>query len=289
MRESVSNTKKIISFKVASKLYEFEAPLIMGIVNITSDSFYAASRVNEAESLLHRVGQMQSEGVNIVDIGGQSSRPGAITVSAQEELDRVLPTIALVRAHFPNLLISVDTFYATVAKQSVQAGAHIINDISAGDADPLMFDTIADLKVPYCIMHKKGDPLTMQDNPDYEDVFSEVVQTLATKIQSLRKIGLHDVWVDPGFGFGKTISHNYSLLLKLEAFKQTLGCPVLVGISRKSMIWKPLGITPEAALPATSALHMVALQQGAQILRVHDVAEANQVIKLWQLCQSSQP
>jgi dihydropteroate synthase len=220
-------------------------------------------------------------------VGGASSRPGAQEVSEDQELKRILPVISAISTRFPEICISVDTWRAKVARQAVEAGAAMVNDISAGNMDEKLLETVADLGTPYVLMHMQGTPNTMQQNPVYQSVVQEVLDFFIAKITRLRSLGVVDIVLDPGFGFGKTVAHNYELLRHLSVFGRVTGLPVLAGISRKSMICKPLGINPENALNGSTALHMVALQQGASILRVHDVKEALEVIKLWELLQES--
>lgn len=262
-------------------MINFSKPLVMGVVNLTPDSFYAASRLSNEAALLERVEQMLTDGAAILDLGGYSSRPGAAEVSLGDELERVVPAVCAVVRRFPEAIISVDTFRAEVAKAAVAEGAVIVNDITAGEGDKQMWDTVAALQVPYFLMHKQGTPQNMQKKPTYHDVTAEIIQYLSRKVYDCRQKGIKDVVVDPGFGFGKTIAHNYTLLKQLKAF-QMLNCPLLVGVSRKSMIYKLLEITPEKALPATAALHLFALQNGANILRVHDVKEAVDCVTLYE-------
>jgi len=263
------------------RLVELDSPLVMGILNITPDSFFPGSRLSGLDAVLERAEKMLSEGATFLDLGGMSSRPGAELISVEEELERVIPAVEAVLARFPEALVSVDTVRAAVAREAVGAGACMINDISAGRLDPDLYKTIAELRVPYVLMHMQGDPHNMQRDPQYDDVLTEVLDFLIAELGKLRELGVHDVIVDPGFGFGKTVEHNYELLKKLSAFK-ILETPILVGISRKSMITRVLGVPPAEALNGTSALHMVALQQGANILRVHDVKEAVETIALFE-------
>ncbi|HEX6333612.1 MAG TPA: dihydropteroate synthase, partial [Flavisolibacter sp.] len=256
---------------------------VMGILNITPDSFYAGSRVHDASDILFRAGQMITEGAAILDIGGQSTRPGSEPVGVEEELQRVIPAIEIVRKEFPRQLISVDTYYARVAAEAVAAGASIVNDVSAGAMDDELISTVASLRVPYVLMHMKGHPQTMQMNPEYENVTREVFDSLQQQLPILSSAGIADIIVDPGFGFGKTIAHNFTLLGELHLLAQ-LEKPVLVGISRKSTIYKTLGITAAEALNGTTVLHTIALLNGASILRVHDVREAVQAIRLVKAC-----
>jgi dihydropteroate synthase len=253
----------------------------MGILNVTPDSFYDGGHFIAQEQILQQADKMVQEGAAILDIGGASSRPGAATVPTEEELQRVLPVVQLLRERFPNTILSIDTWRATVAAAALEAGADIVNDISGAEMDADMLAVMREHQVPYILMHMQGQPNTMQQNPHYEDVVLEVTDFFVQKLEQLYANGVYDVILDPGFGFGKSVAHNYQLLQHLHVFKHTFGLPVLAGISRKSMICKPLGIKPESALNGTTALHMVALQQGAHILRAHDVREAMEVIQLW--------
>lgn len=255
-------------------LYPLNQPQIMGILNVTPDSFYAESRTQTEEAITHRVEQMVTEGADMIDIGAYSSRPGANDVSAEEESNRLRMGLGIVRRLYPEIPISVDTFRADVARMAVEeGGADIINDISGGMMDKNMFRTIARLGVPYILMHMQGTPDTMQTAPHYEDVRREVLLYLAERIDRLNQLGAKDIIIDPGFGFGKTLEHNYELMNHLEDF-QELERPLLVGISRKSMIYKLIGGTPQTALNGTTVLNTIALSKGAHILRVHDVSQA---------------
>ncbi len=262
------------------RLLRMETPLVMGILNVTPDSFYEGSRVNREDALLRRAEQMLREGAAILDIGGYSSRPGAEHVDAQTELARVVPAIESLHRHFPEAFLSVDTFRASVAKAAVEAGACMINDISGGNLDESMFPTVAALQVPYVLMHMKGTPQTMQLNPEYDDVVMEINRFFARRIKELHALGVNDILVDPGFGFGKTLDDNYRILKHLDTFGRH-GKPVLIGISRKSMLYKYLDGRPEDMLNATTAVHMLALQNGASVLRVHDVKEAVEAVRLF--------
>lgn len=271
------------SLNLSGRLLDLSEPRIMGILNITPDSFYTKGRDSDLDSALRLAEQMYADGASIIDIGGQSTRPGAKVVGAEEEIKRVVPVIEALIKRFPEMIISVDTYYAAVAKASVEAGALIINDISAGLLDEKMLPTISMLDVSYILMHMQGTPQIMQQNPQYGDVVVEVFDFLNQRVQLAREMGIKDIVIDLGFGFGKTISQNYSLLKHLRAFEM-LQCPMLVGVSRKSMIYKALGIGPEDALNGTSILHAWALQAGAHLLRVHDVkaaVEAVQLYKMW--------
>jgi len=262
------------------QLLSLENPVVMGILNVTPDSFYDGGKFTGEAAILQQVEKMLSEGASIIDIGGMSSRPGAETISESEELSRVLPPIESIVQRFPEAILSLDTWRSEVARQGVAAGVQIINDISAGQFDETFYQTVADLQVPYVLMHMQGTPKTMQQNPDYEDVVREVLDFMIGEVGKLRALGVKDIVVDPGFGFGKTVEHNYQLLKNMHVF-QILDLPVLAGVSRKSMICKVLKVNPSAALNGTTALHMIALQQGAKILRTHDVREAVEAIQLW--------
>ncbi len=263
------------------KLISMEQPRVMGIINITPDSFFESSRVGSTQQLLDQAEEMLKNGASFLDIGGQSTRPGANLISAEEELQRVIPAITSLHKEFPEALLSIDTFYSRVAQEAIDAGACLINDISAGDADEEMFPLLAKLKVPYIMMHKKGMPATMQENPVYSNILLEIIDYFAAKTAQLTALGVADVMIDPGFGFGKTLANNYELLQQLDRFK-LFELPVLVGISRKSMIQKVLGVSAADSLNGTSALHMIALDRGASILRVHDVKEAVQCVRLFE-------
>ncbi|MFT3901692.1 MAG: dihydropteroate synthase [Niabella sp.] len=254
-------------------------PLVMGIINVDDDSFYAASRHTEPDDVVETAQKMVLAGASIIDIGGQSTRPGSLQYTADEEAERVIPAIECVHKALPQAIISVDTYYSAVARQAVQVGASIINDVSGGSLDDDMFPTVADLRVPYILMHMQGTPVNMQLNPQYEDVTREVLDYFIQKLAVLRSMSIHDIIIDPGFGFGKTIQHNFTLLKNLETFK-ILECPLLVGISRKSTIYKTLGTTADHALNGTTVLNTIGLLNGAQILRVHDVQEAVEAVKL---------
>jgi dihydropteroate synthase len=251
----------------------------MGILNITPDSFYSNSRTKSIDEALTKAAQFLNEGATFIDIGGYSSRPGAKDISTGEEVDRLVPVVESLVKAFPAAVISIDTFRAKVAAETISAGAHIINDIAAGDMDEQMFETAAKLQVPYMMMHMKGTPQNMQQNPVYDNVLLEVIDYLAKKVAALKALHVHDVIIDPGFGFGKTIEHNYELLNQLEAFK-IFKLPILVGLSRKGMIYKTLGTSAAQALNGTSVLNTIALQKGAGILRVHDVREAAECVRL---------
>lgn len=266
---------------VSGRLLELSTPVVMGIVNLTPDSFHLASRVSEQEAILDLVGRHLREGATILDLGAQSTRPGADLLDAETEWSRLSPALKLIRGNFPEAILSIDTFYASVAERAVAKGADIINDVSGGQLDAAMFSTIGRLKVPYVLMHMQGTPKSMQRSPEYRDVTAEVIRHLAEGIDRLRQSGVPDVIVDPGFGFGKDLSHNYTLLRNLDAFR-LLDAPLLVGLSRKSMVNKVLGTTAEQALNGTTVLNTLALTGGAKILRVHDVREAVEAIRLFE-------
>ncbi|MDE3144202.1 MAG: dihydropteroate synthase [Bacteroidota bacterium] len=261
------------------RLLIIDSPVVMGIINATPDSFYSGSRKSTVDTALNTAEQMLNEGATILDIGGQSTRPGSKKISVDEELLRVIPVIEAISKKFPQSFISIDTYHASVAKQTVDAGAAIVNDISAGSMDAEMLPTVAELKVPFVCMHMKGTPQNMQQNPVYENVSKEVFDFFNERIKACQSIGIKDILIDPGFGFGKTIEHNFILLKELNIFKQ-LQKPLLLGISRKSMIYKTLNISAEEALTGTTVLNTIGLLNGANILRVHDVKEAVETIKI---------
>ena len=263
--------------------FRIEHPLIMGILNLTPDSFYPGSRITNETDLLGKTETMISDGANIIDIGGYSSRPGAQEISISEEIKRVIPAIERIVKAFPEVILSVDTFRSEVARRAVDAGASIVNDISGGYIDSEMIPTIADLKIPYILMHSKGTPQNMNLFTDYENIFKEISIYLNRRIVELNNKGVYDIIVDPGFGFAKTIAQNYDLLKNLTYF-EVLGCPILVGISRKSMIYKSLDIDSSESLNGTSILNTIAVIKRASILRVHDVKEAKEVIDLVRMC-----
>lgn len=270
-----------ITLRSKGKLLLLEEPWVMGILNVTPDSFFSGSRVQKkGDEAVLRAEKMILEGAKIIDIGGYSSRPGATPVSVEEEMDRTLFVIEKIKLHFPDCLVSIDTFRASVAKSAVSLGADFVNDISAGELDSEMLETVGKLSVPFIAMHMRGNPQSMQDKTSYENIILEIVQFFSKKLNECKKAGINDVIIDPGFGFSKTLQQNYYILKKLSYFK-TIHVPILVGLSRKSMIYKTLGCTSEEALNGTSVLNMVALTQGANILRVHDVKEAVQTVKLY--------
>ena len=270
----------IYTIQTEGKLLTFDRPRIMGILNVTPDSFYDGGRYTNESGMEQRIDQIISEGADVIDIGGMSSRPGAGTIPEEIETERVCRAITKVKARHPDAIISVDTFRSAVAKNAVASGAGIINDISGGDLDSNMFSCIRELNIPYILMHMRGDPKTMTQFTDYKNVTLDVLDSLIEKVSRLRSMGIKDIIIDPGFGFSKNISQNFELLSKLHVFTM-LDCPILVGLSRKSMIFKTLGISPEEALNGTTALHMAALLEGAGMLRVHDVKEAKETISLF--------
>lgn len=278
------------TINVRGRLIDLDTPQVMGILNITPDSFFSGSRKQTEEEIHLRVEQIVSEGAQMIDIGAYSSRPGADDVSAEEETERLRRGMAIVRKLAPDMPVSVDTFRADVAKCAIEEmDADIINDISGGELDKKMFATVARLGVPYILMHMKGTPQTMQQAPHYDDLIKEVMLYFAERIQRLRDLGQKDIILDPGYGFAKTLEHNYQLLASQEALN-IFDLPVLVGVSRKSMIYRLLGTSPEEALNGTTMLNTIALQKGASILRVHDVKEAVEVVKMHQcLQQNTQP
>lgn len=269
----------MFSLNCKGKLLLIDKPLVMGILNLTDDSFYAESRLQSMIEIQDKATQMINEGADILDIGAQSTRPGSIRFSAEDDLKKLLPVIEQLRKLFPEIIISIDTYHSKVAQESVQAGASIINDISGGEMDKNMIPTVGSLQVPYICMHMKGVPETMQNQTNYEDVTKEVLDFFIKKMDECKRAGIHDVIIDPGFGFGKNIAQNFLLLKNLSVFKM-LERPILAGVSRKSTIYKTLKITAEDSLNGTTVLNTLALQNGASILRVHDVKEAKEVIKL---------
>lgn len=270
------------TLNLRGKLYPLDEPQIMGILNVTPDSFFAESRTSDDEQIAARVKQMMDEGADMIDIGGYSSRPGADDVSPQEEMERLRRGLRIVRKLYPDVPISVDTFRADVARMCIEEeGADLINDIAAGMMDRQMFKTVARLGVPYIMMHMQGSPETMQLDPHYNNLRREVMLYFAERIDRLCQMGAKDIIIDPGFGFGKTVEHNYELMNHLEDFS-VFNLPILVGISRKSMIYKLIGGTPQTSLNGTTVLNTIALTKGAHILRVHDVKQAVEAKRIWQ-------
>ena len=265
---------------LGGKLMDLNTPRVMGIMNITPDSFYKGSRYNTEKEIIDSARKMISEGADIIDVGGYSSRPGAEDIPQEVEADRVLKAIKLIKKEIPGAAVSVDTFRGELARRAVaECGADMINDISGGEADREMFSVVRSLNIPYVMMHMKGNPRTMQDNPVYDDIVYDILKWLGERIFRLRSMGVNDIIIDPGFGFGKTVAHNFELLRRLDELS-IAGLPLLVGLSRKSMIWKTLNIKADEALNGTTALNAVALINGADILRCHDVREAVQTIRL---------
>jgi dihydropteroate synthase len=275
-----TDTIAMYTLNCRGKLLVADKPLIMGIINATPDSFFEGHIGRGIDGIVSLAEKMIQDGADILDIGGQSTRPGSQPLSAEEELSRVIPVIEAIHSRMPQTILSVDTYSSIVARKAVAAGAVIVNDISGGSLDPGMISTVADLQVPYICMHIQGNPQNMQVNPVYENVTKEVLDYFILKIEQCRKAGIKDIIVDPGFGFGKTAAHNFELLKHLEVMKIT-GCPILAGLSRKSMIYKTLQTTAAAALNGTTALNMLALNNGAAVLRVHDVKEAVETARLF--------
>ncbi|HYQ57824.1 MAG TPA: dihydropteroate synthase [Draconibacterium sp.] len=273
--------KRNNTFHLGEREVDLSIPLVAGIVNMTPDSFYEGGKMDDEATLLKSVEQMIADGAGIIDIGAVSTRPGSAPVSTKEELTRLLPAVQTIRKTFPDVVLSVDTFRSWVAVRVIdEVGPIVVNDISGGTLDSKMFETIGKLQVPYILSHIKGTPQNMQDNPEYEDLIREISHYFAEKVKKLNKFGVKEVILDPGFGFGKTVDHNYELLNKLDAFK-VFQLPVMAGVSRKSMIWKALDVTPETALNGTTVANTLALMGGADILRVHDVKEAVEAVKIF--------
>jgi dihydropteroate synthase len=276
--------QKKLTLNAGGRLIDLSSPKVMGIINITPDSFFAGSRKQGVDEALQQAEKMLSEGAAFLDLGAYSSRPGAIDISIQEETDRLLPIIEGIVSRFSDAVLSVDTFRATVAEAAVGAGAHIINDISGGQLDEKMFVTVARLQVPYILMHMKGTPQNMNQQAHYDNIFTEVYDYFAHRYHQLKQLGVNDVILDPGFGFAKMRQHSYALMNRLQDFN-LLQLPILAGISRKTMIYGLLGVTADEALNGTTALNAIALTKGADILRVHDVKEAVETIKIWEACR----
>jgi len=268
------------SINLSGHLMTFERPRIMGILNLTPDSFFDGGKYTQLDSALSRAKQILDEGADIIDIGAYSTRPGAKPIAAAEEIERAVPIIEKIAQEYPQAIISIDTFRADVAEACVLAGAHIINDVSGGTLDSRMFETVAKLKVPYILMHMRGTPQTMQAFTQYDDVVNEVAYFLGERIAQLRELGVKDIILDPGYGFAKTIDQNYDLLLRVNELHY-FGLPILGGISRKSMIYKKLQSTADQVLSGTTALNTLLLERGVQLLRVHDVKEAKQLVDLF--------
>jgi len=282
IRETFFHKKETLN--AGGKLIDLSTPKVMGIINITPDSFYAGSRKQDMGAVLQQAQKMLTDGATFLDIGAYSSRPGATDISVQEEMDRLLPAVEAIITNFPDTILSIDTFRSTVAETAIKAGAHIINDISGGELDTGMFATVARLQVPYILMHMKGTPQNMNSLAVYENVFDEVFDYFTNKYYQLKQLGVKDVILDLGFGFAKKPEHSYALIKRLQDFN-VLQLPLLVGISRKNMICKTLGITADEALNATTALNAITLTKGANILRVHDVKEAVEAVRIWEMCR----
>lgn len=266
-------------------LIDLESPKVMGILNITPDSFYNNSRVNSTEQLHTKIRTMIDDGACMIDVGAYSSRPGAAFVTEDEEAQRLFPALEIIFQEFPDLIVSIDTFRSNIASKAIDMGASIINDISAGDMDECMFDVIADKKVPYIIMHKRGTPETMSTLTKYDHLILDIISELQSKVTLLNEMGVNDVIVDPGLGFAKNLEQNYEIVKSLKSF-EILGHPILIGASRKSMIYKVLDCAPEQALNGSTVIHTASLLAGASILRVHDVKEASEAIKITNLLKN---
>lgn len=269
----------MLTINCRGKILYLDVPVVMGIVNLTPDSFYKGYLHDSFDQIKACIRQMVADGAAIIDVGGQSTRPGSIRINVKEEIERVMPVVAYIKETYPEIFISIDTFQSEVAKEIIGAGAHIVNDISAGNLDGKMLETVGILNVPYVCMHMQGTPETMQLQPHYTNVLKEIIEFFIEKVDTCKQAGITDVIVDPGFGFGKTIEHNFWLLKNLETLK-ILDRPILAGLSRKSSIYKTLGISANEALNGSTVMHTLALQNGANILRVHDVKETVQAIVL---------
>ena len=270
------------------KLLTTAQPLVMGIINATPDSFYKGDLPSGLKAMVALAGKMKAEGASIIDIGGQSTRPGSDRISSSQEMQRVIPLIEAIHSVYPELILSIDTYHSEVAMAALKAGTSIVNDISAGSLDPEMIDCVSSLNVPYICMHMKGTPESMQINPTYEDLIKEVLDFFIAKIDQCKQAGIRDIIIDPGFGFGKTMDQNFTLLKQLSVFKM-LDKPILAGLSRKSMVYKTLGIGVEESLNGSSVLNTIALLQGASIIRVHDVKEAMEAVSLFVAFEKSSP
>ena len=275
-----------ITLNLCGSLLVLENPVVMAVININTDSFYEKSRFTERGGILKQAETHLREGATFLDIGGMSSRPGAPISNAKDEGEKIVPVIKSLKKEFPDAFISIDTVHSAVASAAYQEGAVLVNDISAGAIDPDMFPFIAKTNIPYVLMHLKGVPRNMQDNTNYKDVSLDVLDFIILKYQALKDLGVKDIIIDPGFGFGKDVAQNYELLQNLSIFK-ILECPLMVGLSRKSMIYKVIDGTPEDALHGTTALHFFALQQGALILRAHDVKPAIDTIRVWKALENA--
>lgn len=276
------------SINIDGELITFDRPQIMGILNVTPDSFFSGSRCQDSDAIRRRIHQFETDGADIIDIGGYSTRPGATVISSEEEFHRLSQGIEIIKKEVPNMIISIDTFRADVARKCVENyGGMIINDVSGGTLDVNMFSTVAELKVPYILMHMRGTPATMNTLTEYDNLIVDVIRDLAQKVSQLTLLGVNDIIIDPGFGFSKTVEQNYELMNHLEEFK-ILDLPILVGISRKSMIYRALNLTPESSLTGTIAINMVSLMNGASILRVHDVKEAKETLGIYDMLIKNQ-
>jgi dihydropteroate synthase len=272
--------KRKNSINLGGNLIDFSQPVVMGVINVTPDSFYDGGKLTNKKVMLSAAERMVKEGASIIDVGGISTRPGAAMISTKVELERLLPAVHLIRKQFPEIPLSIDTFRSWVAVRVIEEiGPIIVNDISGGTLDSKMFETIGKMNVPYVLTHIQGTPQDMQDNPQYDDVVKDISMWMSDRVKLLTKLGVKDVIIDPGFGFGKNLQHNYELLNRLDSFK-VFQLPVMVGLSRKSMVWKWLGIKPEEALNATTVVNTLALLGGADILRVHDVREAIEAVEI---------
>lgn len=277
MQNNAFYSKKTLN--VRGRLVDLAEPRIMGILNVTPDSFFDGGKFRDETAILAQVKKMRDEGATFIDVGGASSRPGAVEISEAEESSRVIPVIKTIIKNFPDLIVSIDTVHASVAKKAIREGAGVVNDISAGERDPDILNVVAEAQVPYIMMHMRGTPQTMTQLIDYENLIKDITDYFHKRVSVLYSLGIKDLIIDPGFGFAKSVEQNFELLQKLDYFK-TLGLPILAGLSRKSMIWRTLEVTAEDALNGTTVLNTVALIKGASILRVHDVREARECIKL---------
>ncbi|TKG96511.1 dihydropteroate synthase [Puteibacter caeruleilacunae] len=286
-KEGLNREKRKKTINYRGTLVSLDTPLVMGILNVTPDSFYDGGRYRSEEEMEKQIAKMVTEGADIIDVGAYSSRPGADDIEAELELERMIPAIKLLRNQFPDVMISIDTFRSSVARKIVEeCGECIINDISGGALDDHMFETVADLRVPYIMMHMKGTPQNMQQEPSYENIVREMCVYFSERVNQLHRLGVSDVILDPGFGFAKTLDHNYELMNNLDAF-DVFRLPILAGVSRKSMIYRLLGSEPSESLNGTTVLNTMALLGGADILRVHDVREAVEAVKIVEKLKSS--
>ena len=284
LKKVINNKTKALKIKIKGELIDLKQPKIMGILNLTDDSFYDGGKHNSIDLALRQTEKMLNEGAFFIDIGAASSKPGSLLISSKEEIDKLIPFLKKLIQTFPNTHFSIDTYNSDVAKESLALGASMINDISGGKIDPKMFETVAEYKVPYIMMHMQGTPEHMQQNPHYIHITKEIKLKLAKRLKIAFKAGIHDVIIDPGFGFGKTVTQNFQLLRELKALLD-LRCPIMIGVSRKSMVYRTLQGSPETALNGTTALHAWGLERGVSILRVHDVKEAKECIDLFSALQ----